>query len=281
MKRIFYMMTALVVTGLFAFACTPNEAEPVKEAETVEGEDVPWEKSADKEKTLADYMITKAERDSVSYLLGINFGSFLKGYNFGGDLNYSTMIKGMKDFLNAKGTYRDSTFNEQFRISPEKMNDVFNSFLEKRHNTMLLTNKEKGEKWLASNKKKDGVVETESGLQYKIIEQGSEVKPTMRDSVWVYYKGTLIDGSTFDESPRDAEPIQLPLTNVIKGWQEGMQLLGEGGKMELYIPAKLAYGEGGQPGIEPNSTLIFELELVKVCPNSAATTSEEVEGEVE
>ena len=219
--------------GAMIVACTPKPVEPAVEGE---GED-----AVEAVKTLKDYAATKAEIDTVSYLLGVNFGSFLKGYNFG-DVNYSKMIAGMKDFIN----------------------DVFNAYLEKRHNYTLLENKDKGEKFLAANRKKAGVQETESGLQYKIIEAGNDVKPEPVDTVWVRYKGTLIDGTVFDETPEDADPVRFPLNGVVAGWTEGMQLIGEGGHIELYVPAPLAYGEQGRPGIDPNSTLIFDVVLEKV-----------------
>ena len=101
-----------------------------------------------------EFAPSKAQVDSVSYLLGINFGSFLKGYNFGSDLNYSEIVKGMKDFVNAKGDYRDPDFDQQFKINPNAMNEAFNSFLEKRQNAVLLANKEKSEKFLQENAKK-------------------------------------------------------------------------------------------------------------------------------
>lgn len=207
---------------------------------------------------------SKAQVDSVSYLLGINFGSFVKGYNFGEDINYSEVIKGIKDFVNAKGDYRDADFTKQFKIDPNLMNDVFNSYLEKRQQIVLLENKAKGEEFLAANAKKDGVVTTESGLQYRIIEPGNDVKASAQDTVWVRYKGTLIDGTTFDEVPADAEPISLTLDRVVAGWTEGLQLVGEGGKIELFIPSELGYGEQGNQAIEPNSTLIFTVDLTKV-----------------
>ncbi len=241
--------------GASIVACTPKEVEPASEdaAESVE----------EAVKTLKDYTPSKAEIDSVSYLIGVNFGSFIKGYNFG-DVNYSKVVAGIKDFVNAKGDFRDPEFNEQFKISPELINDVFNAYLEKRHNYTLLANKEKGEKFLAANRKKEGVQETESGLQYKIIEPGNDVKPADVDTVWVKYKGTHLDGTVFDETAEDADPVKFPLKGVVRGWTEGLQLVGEGGHIELYVPADLAYGEQGRPGIDPNSTLIFDVELVKV-----------------
>ena len=144
------------------------------------------------------------------------------------------------------------------------MNDLFNAFLEKRQKYTLAVNKEKGEKFLAENAKKEGVVVSDSGLQYIIEEAGSDVKAGPKDTVKVNYKGTLLDGTVFDETK--GEPVQLMLNRVIPGWTEGIQLVGEGGKIKLFIPAELAYGERGQQGIEPNSTLLFDVEVVEVHP---------------
>lgn len=206
---------------------------------------------------------TTAEVDSVSYLVGVNFGSFIKNYDFG-DLNYNEVKKGMLDYVNAKGNQNDVDFNDQFKISPEEMNRIFTEYLEKRQAYVAAQNAEEGNKFLEENKKKEGVQVTESGLQYKIIAAGSEVKAGPTDAVHVYYKGSLIDGTVFDQSPAEGEPVKLTLDRVIKGWTEGLQLIGEGGKIELYIPSELGYGENGNRAIKPNSTLIFEVELVKV-----------------
>ena len=211
-----------------------------------------------------EFQSSKAQIDSVSYLLGINFGSFLKSYDFGSDLNYAEVVKGMKDFVAAKGDMRDPDFTKQFKIDPNSMNDLFNNFLEKRRSGVSMMNKQKGEKFLEANGKKDGVVTTESGLQYKIIEAGNDVKPGPQDTVWVRYKGTLLDGTVFDEVAEDADPIRLTLNRVVAGWTEGLQLIGEGGKIQLFLPADLAYGEQGNQGIGPNNALIFDVELTKV-----------------
>lgn len=247
---------AVLVLGMAAVACSPKEA--ATEGENGDAEFAP------KEMTAKDFIPSKAEKDSVSYLIGINFGSFIKNYNFGDDLNYSEIVKGIKAFVAAEGNMRDPEFNEQFKINPEKMNDVFNSYLEKRHNLTLCKNRDKEAKFLAANKNKDGVQETESGLQYKIINAGNDVKPAPVDTVWVNYCGKLIDGTVFDETPEGAEPIRMQLNRVIKGWTEGLQLIGEGGEIELYIPSELGYGEQGNQAIEPNSTLIFNVKLDKV-----------------
>ena len=248
-NKFFFVLAA----GLALTACTNDKAEPA-----VEGE------GAEKVQTLKDFTPTKAEIDTVSYLIGINFGSFIKGYDFG-DVNYNKIIAGMKDFMKAEGDYRDPDFNSQFKVSPDRMNEVFNSHLEKRHNYKLLANKEKGDKFLADNAKKPGVQVTESGLQYKIIEPGSDVKATSAtDTVTVRYKGTFIDGEVFDQTREDGDPATFTLNSVVRGWTEGLMLIGEGGHIELYVPSDLAYGQSGRGSIEPNSTLIFDIVLEKV-----------------
>ena len=220
--------------------------------------------AAPEKKTAKDFAPSKKQIDSVSYLVGINFGSFVKGYNFG-NLNYAEVKKGMMDFINAKGNQNSPEFGEQFKINPEVMNDLFNKYLEARRMQTSLENKEKGEKYLAANKSKAGVEVTASGLQYKIIEAGSDVKPGPKDTVMVSYKGTLINGDVFDQSP-EGEPVRLMLNRVIPGWTEGLQLIGEGGKAQLVIPSNLAYGEYGSGAIGPNETLIFDIELSQVIP---------------
>ena len=213
-----------------------------------------------------DILPSKAQVDSVSYLLGINFGSFLKSYNFGEDLNDAKMKEGIIDFLKAEGNQNDPEFVNQFKVNPELMNDMFNNFLEKRNEYLTAVNLAKEKKFLAENAKKEGVQQTESGLQYKIIEAGSGVKPGPQDTVLVRYKGALTDGTVFDEVAEDAEPIRLTLDRVISGWTEGLQLVGEGGKIQLYIPSELGYGASGSGSIEPNSTLVFDVDLVQVFP---------------
>ena len=221
-----------------------------------------------------DIKFTKAEIDSVSYLLGVNFGSIIKGNNFG-DINYSQMKRGMADFMKAKGDPRDSAFIAQLRIDPNEMNRIFNAFLAKRHELTLLENKAKEEKFLANNLKKAGVEVTGSGLQYKIIEEGGLKPSSNRDTVMVTYKGTLPDGSVFDQTPEGAAPIRMVLNQVIPGWTEGLQLIGEGGEIELVIPSNLAYGEYGNRGIEPCTPLTFNVKVYEVHPYVEPVKEEE------
>ena len=236
---------AVLIIGLSLAACTSKPA----------GDAIPKE-----------FQPARAQIDSVSYLLGINFGSFIKGYDFGSDLNFGQIMKGIKDFVYSEGNMQDPDFVKQFKIDPNEMNDLFNNYLANRQAGVAAANKQKGEKFLAANAKKEGIIETASGLQYKIINPGSEVKPGPKDTVWVRYKGTLLDGTVFDEVPADASPIRLTLNGVIPGWTEGLQLIGEGGEVELYIPSELGYGEQGNQAIGPNSTLVFNVQLSSINP---------------
>ncbi len=206
---------------------------------------------------------TAAEVDSVSYLIGVNFGAFLKQNNFAENLNELDMAKikkGMTDFLGAEGTPYDPDFGEQFEINPNDMQRILNGFITKKQTYTAAKNLAEGEAFLAKNALKENVDTTASGLQYTVVAPGAEYKIAPQDTVWVNYKGTLLDGTVFDEN----DSTMFVANRVIRGWTEGLGLLGEGGKATLYIPADLAYGERGNRSIAPNSTLIFDVEVLKV-----------------
>ena len=206
---------------------------------------------------------TAADVDSVSYLIGINFGSFLKGNNFAEDLkdiNMAEVKKGMEDFLAAEGNPYDPEFGKQFKIDLDMMGQILNGFISKKQTYKAALNLAKEEEFLAKNALKENVDTTASGLQYTIIASGADYKVQPQDTVWVNYKGTLLDGTVFDEN----DSTEFVANRVIRGWTEGLGLLGEGGKATLYIPAELAYGSRGNRNIEPNSTLIFDVEVLKV-----------------
>ncbi|MFO7734911.1 MAG: FKBP-type peptidyl-prolyl cis-trans isomerase [bacterium] len=125
-------------------------------------------------------------------------------------------------------------------------------------------NKEEGKKFLEENKKKDGVKETESGLQYKVEKKGKGPKPSAEDTVEVHYRGTFIDGTEFDSSHSRGEPVTFPLNKVIPGWTEGLQLMSEGAKYKFFVPSDLAYGDRGNQKVDPGKTLIFDVELLDI-----------------
>ncbi len=250
MKKVF--IAALL--GLSIVACTPKGG-------------------AQSGTAAADLQPTKAQLDSVSYLIGIQFGSFLKNYDMS-DLSWTVIKQGIDDFMKSEGSPYDENFGEQFKVDPNEMNTVISAYLQKKQEYKLLVNKEAGEKFLEANKAKANVQTTESGLQYKIITPGNEKRASLQDTVVVRYKGTLLDGTVFDEVKDDADPISFTLNGVIKGWQEGMQLVGEGGEIELYVPSDLAYGENGNRSIEPNSTLIFNVKLAEIHPVAPSEPAE-------
>ena len=195
-------------------------------------------------------------------MLGVNFGLVITQNGFG-DLNMAQLRKGMSDALKAKGEPTDSTFAEQFKIDPEEMNAIISGYLQKRNAYEGALNEEKGKAFLKDWVEKNAADTTASGIAYLITDPGSDVRATSdRDTVKVNYRGTLIDGTEFDKN----EGITFPLNRVIKGWTEGMKLVGEGGKITLVIPSELAYGQRAPRNIGQNSTLIFDVDLLEVHP---------------
>ncbi|MBQ8060718.1 MAG: FKBP-type peptidyl-prolyl cis-trans isomerase [Bacteroidales bacterium] len=203
---------------------------------------------------------SKSEIDSVSYLVGINFGSFIKGYNLG-DLNFNEIKKGINDFVNAKGNQNNPDFTKQFKVNPEEMNTILTAFMEKRNAYTSAVNKEAQAKFLNDVKKNAGVQTSPTGLAYLIKETGSYNRPGPQDTVFVHYKLSLKDGTVIEEVTEDQPSVMLTLDRVIPGWTEGLQLMGEGGKATLYVPSELGYGERGSNAIEPNTPLVFDIQL--------------------
>ena len=261
MKRNSVVMALLA--GLAAVACNNTAADKGTAAEGAAPETM----------TAEDYIPSKAEVDSVSYLMGVNFGIFMKSYGFTG-LNYSKIVGGIKDCMEAEGDPRSEEFYSQLKYSPESINNAFNAYLEKKNNYEALVNKEASEKFLEENASRAGVTKTESGLQYEILEPGNDVKATLRDTVYVHYTGTLIDGTVFDQTLEENDAVAIPLSNVIRGWQEGLPLVGEGGHIKLYVPSELGYGSQGNPVIKPNSALVFDVKVEKVGKAPAAESEE-------
>ncbi len=211
--------------------------------------------------------VTSSSVDSVSYLLGANFGLMFKGNGFFdeySDINLADFKKGISDAMGAGepdvpyGV--DSVWAAKFKISPYEMNRIINEYLGARRAYQAALNEKIGEKFLAENAKKAGVQVSESGLQYVLHAEGEGDKVKPEDTVLVNYKGTLLDGTEFDAN----DSTNFVANQVIRGWTEGLGLLGKGGKATLYIPGNLAYGERGARTIEPNSTLVFEVEVLDI-----------------
>ena len=199
--------------------------------------------------------------DKVSYALGIGIGHQLA--NMGGqELNIDDFAQAVKDVLGGKELKIKSSEAQQivqefFAAQEQKIN-------KQRQEAGKLA-KEAGEKYLAENAKKDGVITLPSGLQYQVLKEGNGKKPSAKDSVKCHYEGFLIDGTVFDSSVQRGEPAVFGLQQVIAGWTEGLQLMQEGAKYRFFIPYRLAYGEGGAgSSIPPFAALVFDVELIEV-----------------
>lgn len=203
--------------------------------------------------------------DKVSYSVGASVGTYIAAMQreqseFIGTLDNDLVIKGFIDALGSNTSLNEEEITQTLMALDEKVRTA----IEEKQKAAAQKNLDDGKKFLEENATKDGVKVTDSGLQYQIIEEGTGKTPTPNDVVRVKYKGTTIDGQVFDEQ---TDPIAFPLSSIIPGWTEGLQLMKEGGKAKLFIPADLAYGElGAGDLIKPNSTLVFDIELVEVLP---------------
>lgn len=205
------------------------------------------------------------EKDKLSYAIGMNVGKNLQRQSL--DVDPAIILRGLKDTMSGGKTLL--TEQEAQAVLTQLQAEMRKKQEEK---TKLAeeTNKKEGDAFLAANKTKEGVVTLPSGLQYKVIKQGTGPKPTATDSVVCNYRGTLIDGKEFDSSYKRGEPTTFPVNGVIKGWTEALQLMPVGSKWQLFVPAELAYGaRGAGPDIGPDSTLIFEVELMSIQPPKA------------
>ena len=194
------------------------------------------------------------EIDSVSYSLGVNIGENIKTQF--PDINLKNFEAAIKDVLDD---------NKKPSISGADAQKTIQEYFTKQQAKASESVVEEGRKFLAENSKKENVVTLESGLQYEVIKNGEGAKPTLNDQVTTHYHGTLIDGTVFDSSVERGQPASFPVSGVIKGWTEALQLMNVGSKWRLYVPYDLAYGErGAGPKIGPFTTLIFEVELISI-----------------
>jgi FKBP-type peptidyl-prolyl cis-trans isomerase len=204
----------------------------------------------------------KTDEQKLSYAMGLDLGEYFKGMEEKFDLNVLQQgindgYKGNKSLLSA-----DEAAAIQQTFAKRQQEKQIQKTV-----TMVQKNRKASEEFLKANKAKEGVVETKSGLQYKVVKKGQGAKPVPTDTVKVQYKGTLLDGKEFDSSYKRNEPAEFQVNQVIAGWQEALPLMEAGSTYELYIPPDLAYGDrGAPPVIEPGSMLVFQVELLEVQP---------------
>ncbi|MBQ0023102.1 MAG: FKBP-type peptidyl-prolyl cis-trans isomerase [Prevotellaceae bacterium] len=200
--------------------------------------------------------------DKLSYALGLGIGQQLKQMGLKDNLKIEDFAASIVDVLQ----------DNELKVSNQEAQTIVNTFFQKMEAEQRAAQaeagkaaKEEGEKFLAENAKKEGIIVTKSGLQYEILTEGTGKKPKATDTVRCHYEGRLLDGTVFDSSYKRNEPADFGLQQVIAGWTEGVQLMAEGSKFRFYIPYMLAYGEGGAGGmIPPFAALIFDVELIKV-----------------
>lgn len=243
------MMAVLALTG-----CNKDKAETTAAA----GET----KAAEKSTVVTD---KSTEIQKISYIIGYEQGQNLK--------NMTERTGEKLDIEIYNKAVADAVAGKESALTDEQIEAVGKAYEErklKEAQDKAVKNKADGEKFLTENATKEGVKTTASGLQYKVITEGTGPTPKATDTVIVNYEGKLIDGKVFDSSYERGMPAQFKVNEVIKGWTEGLQLMKKGSKYELYVPSELAYGEAGNPAIEPNSVLIFTVELLDDAQAKAA-----------
>jgi FKBP-type peptidyl-prolyl cis-trans isomerase FklB len=212
----------------------------------------------------------KDEKDKVSYSLGVDIGRTLDRLQL--DLNQPALSQGLSDVLSKKPlAMTDQELQQTLQAFQQQMMQKQQAAMAKKQDEMKASaekNKTEGKKFLEDNGKKQGVKTLPSGLQYKVVKQGSGDKPRDTDIVETKYRGTLISGKEFDSSEKNGGPVSLPVNGVIKGWSEALKLMPVGSKWEIYVPAELGYGdEGAGEDIAPGSTLVFDVELLGIKKN--------------
>lgn len=262
-----FFVSIVIVLAAAMMPLVTSQAQQAPAAKTPAAASTPAAKPhrATTAKSPAAPLALTTQKDKFSYALGMNLGTTLHKQSVPVDPNI--LARGLKDALAGGKT---ALSEDQARATLMEVQTEMRKKQEEQMQIAGAASKKEGEAFLAANKSKDGVVTLPSGLQYKILTQGAGPKPTPSDSVVCNYRGTLINGTEFDSSYKRGEPATFPVTGVIKGWTEALQLMPVGSKWQLFVPSDMAYGERSPaPQIGPNSTLIFEVELLSIQPKRA------------
>lgn len=239
-----------LIAGLLACAVA---AAPAAAAEAGKKAPTPGKKPAAAQKALT------TDKEKLSYSAGFDMGMNIK--KSGIDLDADLVVEAVRDVLKGSKT----------RMTEQEVADTKMAYFAKKRNELAEKNQREGKAFLEENRKKEGVTVLPSGLQYRVLKDGTGRSPRAEDTVSVHYRGTLTNGDEFDSSYPRNQPATFTLSQVVKGWTEGLQLMKEGAKWQFVIPAELGYGERGMPGspIGPNAVLVFDIELLSVSPAAA------------
>jgi FKBP-type peptidyl-prolyl cis-trans isomerase FklB len=242
-----------LLTGIAAFSMLTSVFAQVK----------PVKKPAAKPVAKSSGTVFKSQNDSLSYSIGMSLASFYKQQGIA-NINTAMLDRAINDIKTGKTL-----------LTEEQMTSCVNNYMQKKqaekmevsrqaNSGIIEANHKTGEAFLAENKTKPGVITTASGLQYLVLKEGTGPRPLSTDKVKCHYHGTLIDGTVFDSSVDRGQPVDFPVTGVIQGWVEALQLMPVGSKWKLFLPSSLAYGDNGSGKISPGSTLIFDVELLEI-----------------
>jgi FKBP-type peptidyl-prolyl cis-trans isomerase FklB len=276
MSKTTFIAISIATAGLFLAPSTPARQTPAanspstppaaaKPATAAKPAQTPAAKTGAATAKTPAPLTLKTQKEKASYAIGMNIGKNLKRDSV--EVDPAVLTRALKDaFAGNKLLMTD----EEAKAALMTLQTEVRAKEEAKTKAAAVENKKTGDVFLAANKSKEGVVTLPSGLQYKILKAGTGPKPTAEDTVLCNYRGTLVDNTEFDSSYKRGEPLKIPVGGVIKGWTEAIQLMPVGSKWQLYIPSDLAYGERGAPGspIGPNSTLVFEVELISIEPKA-------------
>jgi FKBP-type peptidyl-prolyl cis-trans isomerase FklB len=254
-----FMAGTMLLGEVYAQQTSPSSTE---QSTTSKSQKAPAARSPQSSAKGQGTLILKTDKDKASYAIGMNIGAGLHRDSV--DIDPKILLRGLEDALAGN---KPLLTDDEMRAALVALQTQVRKEQEEKMEAASAANKKAGDDFLAANKTKDGVTTLPSGLQYKILKQGTGPKPTATDSVVCNYRGTLIDGTEFDSSYKRGQPATFPVNRVIKGWTEALQLMPVGSTWQLFVPADLAYGpHPPSPAIGPNSTLVFEVELLSIKP---------------
>jgi FKBP-type peptidyl-prolyl cis-trans isomerase FklB len=251
-----FAAASVLPQGIAQQQTPPTKTQPTAPAKPQQGTAAKPRTPATKSQPLT----LKTQKDKVSYAMGMNFGTGFRKQSI--DIDPTILARGLRDALSNGKTLLTE---DEARVVLTQLQTDLRAKQQEAAQQAGEANKKQGLAFLEANKSKDGVVALPSGLQYKVLQEGTGPKPAATDQVVCNYRGTLLDGTEFDSSYKRGQPATFPVSGVIKGWTEALQLMPVGSKWQIFVPAELAYAErGAGPQIGPNATLVFEVELISI-----------------